>query len=221
MFIGHKLGLAVLASIRDTYNSVHYGTQAPRFAERVWIDPRRVSRVVRDSNFRRPDSARVIGGDWDERAADIRQWGKFIECERHWREGVTWQETGLIQALIERIAQEGPINGYRCSADVNRRYDELDSIYRHVRSSRELHSMRELAMQRFRGWGDMLIHVGHGLELLLGRGGHHRFAVARCLDLELVPAQIGVIHRTAVESWSELCVRSNERPQTARGNYSD
>lgn len=169
--LGSRLGLAALACARDTKYATRYGAGAPRFAERVWIDPRQVSRVVRDPRFRRPVSARVVDGDWDEHAMEIEQWGKFIACQRHWTEGVAWEDTGLIGSLTERLALRGPIDGLSRPSDVSRRYTELDKIYGRVQAMSELLSMKELAMQTFRGWGDILIHVGRGPELLLGRGG--------------------------------------------------
>lgn len=210
--LGSRLGLTALACARDTKNAIRYGAAAPRFAERVWIDPRQVSRVVRDPRFRRPVSARVVDGDWDQRAMEIEQWGKFIACQRHWKEGVAWEDTGLIDALTERLELRGPIDGLSRPSDASRRYEELDEIYGRVQATSELLSMKELAMQTFRGWGDILIHVGRGPELLLGRGGQHRFSIARCLDLHLVPAQLGAIHPAVLTTWSESCIRSDDRP---------
>ncbi len=207
-----RTALRVLAFTRDAGNIVRYGSTAPRFAERMWIDPNLVSRVVRDSQFGRPQSARVIGGVWDEQAHEIREWSKFRACEQHWRGGLAWEETGLIASAIERL-RSGPFDGCRSAADIKRRYRELDAIYETVESSRRLASMKEFGDDAFRGWGDMLIHVGRGPELLLGRGGHHRFAMARCLELRSVPAQIGVVHSGAIDSWEQLCIRSESRPK--------
>ena len=208
----------MLAGMRDLHNVARYGTSGPRFAERVWVDPRTVSRVVRDSRFRRPQSARVMPGDWDLHAESIDSWEKFVAWERHWKYGVTWEATGRIESVVLRIAAEGAIDGMKNASDVIRRYDELDSIYASVRESGRLLSVREVGGDSFRGWGDILVHVGRGPELLLGRGGQHRFAMARHLGLDLVPAQLGAIHPAVIDSWAQCCIRSSERPHPRCGN---
>lgn len=212
---GRRLGLAALACARDTTNVIRFGTGAPRFAERIWIDPNRVKRVSHDPGLRRPQSAKVIGGDWDKTAETLGKWDKYNACISHWTHGVSWEDTGIIAALTEQIHTTGPVDGLKQPKDVVERYRKLDTIFCSIAQRGQLASVREHGEHLFRAWGDILIHVGRGPEAILGRGGHHRLAIAHCLGLEVAPAQIGCVHPSALASWTDIVVRSNNRPATA------
>jgi hypothetical protein len=44
------------------------------------------------------------------------------------------------------------------------------------------------------------INLDGGLTPIYGGGGMHRFAMAKILNLEIIPAQLGVVHRLVIDS---------------------
>ena len=59
--------------------------------------------------------------------------------------------------------------------------------------------------------GGILLHVARDGTLLRSGGAGHRFAIARLLNLPEIPAQIGAIHREAVDNGVLASLRRTSR----------
>ena len=146
-------------------------------------------------------------------AYPLEGWQKLDACKRHWIDGWTWEESGQIDAVMRKILIHGEVDGCRTRRDVLVRYEALDRIFDEVRQSGVLKSSSEIRYELgLRGSRDMLIHVGRNSELFIGRGGQHRFAIAVCLGLPIIPAQVGVVHKRAVSQWDRQAIRSASPP---------
>lgn len=184
---------------RDARNLVRHGTAAPRWGELIWVDPETVNTFV--SSHNRSYTGQVIGGDWDLAAEPLEEHEKFVACSEHWSEGTPWEETGIIDLIVEEIEQHGSKDGCTTRDEVVARYQQLDQIFEQVRAEKRLRTRRELDPDAYREVGGIYIHIDRHNLPVFGNGGCHRLAIAQVLGLDIIPAQVGVVHEGALGSW--------------------
>lgn len=88
--------------------------------------------------------------------------------------------------------------------DIIARYQRVDTLFQQVKEERVLRSRKEVKKNAFREQGGIIIHIGPGGKLFFGQGGHHRFAIAKILNIEYIPAQIGCVHVSAISELKKL-----------------
>lgn len=188
--------------LRDGWNRLYWGPGAPRFAERIHVDPR----ACRDSlrlGSQTVSSGRVVRDAGRFSAVrPTREEPLIAGCLRHWVKGVDWDGTGLPELVAEQVRANGVQDRCRSVADVRARYQRLDGLFDAVRDEGRLKCRTELG-----GWremGGILIHVGADGRLYFGGNGNHRLALALALGLESIPAQLGTIHVDALEQLPDL-----------------
>lgn len=188
---------------RDWENRRRWGRDAPRWGQRIWIDPRMCNEAT-IRVFTRADSGRILGGSWDRETVSAEDHWKARTARLHWEDGVPWEETGAYEGMLRLIAERGrPVDGCSTLSDVVRRYGRLDALFERMRRERRLLTRSELPGVSFREYQGVYVHVGRG-GVLFGRGGIHRFMIARLLGLSRVPAQLGAVHSDAVGHFSEM-----------------
>lgn len=213
--VGAAVGLSrvgVGATRLDLANRRAFGPRAPRYAERIWLDPLACNFAVAPGAVGRAHTGQVIDNDWDLQAHPVTSSVKVKAAELHWRDGVPWEETGVYEHMLELIEERGKADGCRTLEDVIARYKRLDVMFEQMVSEGRLRSRPELQKRGFRAKGEVYIHVGRGPQLLFGGGGCHRFAAARIAGLRSIPAQLGVVHAGALADWETVVVRSARRP---------
>lgn len=181
--------------VRGVTNRVRFGKGAPRPNERLWIDPASVEHALDGLPVR---SGYVIGR-WPP--VDPVPFENHVHVRfalAHWRDGVPWEETGAYDYMLERIRIRGQQDGCRDLSDVKRRYQRLDELFETARREGRLRTRTELDSAARGEDGGILIHIGPGGEAAIGDGGKHRLAIARLLELPIVPARIGYVHRDAL-----------------------
>lgn len=184
---------------RDLGNVVRYGWQnAPRTFERIWIDPKSVRFYVVDTGFSRADSGRVIGGEWDRVLEPFDQQYKVKACRQHFLENVSWEETGVYDMMLDRIAERGVFDGCRNRDDVVKRYQDIDRLHESLAREEGVKTQQQLHPKTLREKGGIHIHISRAGEPLFAGGGFHRLAIARLIGLPRIPAQLGVVHEQAV-----------------------
>ena len=188
--------------LRDVLNRMTGGRDAPRAQERIWIDPRQVSRIYTRNpavtpDFRRRHSAMVIGGDWDRATEPLETSWKIAGCLAHFRDGTPWEETGIFQRMQAAIRERGQFDSCRTMDDIRARYHGIDRLFHHIR----MNGYRDETIRFFgipRLPGGVFVHIGRDGAPIFGAIGNHRMAVARALGLQRIPAQLGVVHPDAV-----------------------
>lgn len=184
---------------RDARNLIRHGTAAPRWGELVWVDPEAVTSFV--SSHNRSYTGQVIGGDWDLATVPLIEHEKFVACHQHWVEGMPWEETGIIDLIVEDIEQYGSKDGCTTREEVVSRYHQLDDIFEQVKEEKRLRTRQEVDPKAYREVGGIYIHIDRKDSPVFGNGGCHRLAIAHVVGLENVPAQVGVVHEEALGSW--------------------
>lgn len=191
----------------DVFNRFRFGSQAPRYAERIWVNPAQCQYYIEAADLAahfgssvRQLSGRVVA-DWPsslEQSFDKHP--KLTYCWSHWRDGKSWDDAGAIGFMLGRIAVSptGVTDQCRTPKDVERRFESLDAIWAEVKGRGSLPSRRDLVPDNFREVGGVLMHVGPGGEPVFSGAGCHRFAMALMLDVPF-PAQLGVVHVSALD----------------------
>jgi 5-carboxymethyl-2-hydroxymuconate isomerase len=186
---------------RWIWNVLRFGTKAPRPNERVWVDPARVLYALGGVPVR---SGQVID-QWPP--ADPVPFDDHVHVRfalAHWRDGVSWEDTGAFAYMLDQISRRGRQDGCFDLDDVKTRYRRLDELFETVRREGRLRTMSELDPRARNEDGGILIHIGPAGEPAIGDSGKHRMTIAKVLGLEIVPARIGYVHRDAVPLLPQL-----------------
>jgi hypothetical protein len=193
-------------AITDATNRLRFGQDAPQVAQLIWVDPAACSSALNSTSALGPDpssfSGHVVGGDWDLEVRPVEEVQKIAFGLRHWREGVPWAETGAYEHMTRLISERGrPVDRCETLADIIARYERLDEIYLEALREGRLKARAELSPSAFRERTGILVHISRNTTPIFGGSSHNRFAMALALDLPVIPAQLGAVHRQAVGSW--------------------
>lgn len=184
--------------LRDCSNLIRFGRDAFLAGQRVWIVPREIRKEVRLA-YSRAHTATIRGGSWDEYSRPVESNPVYSEMRRLLQSVGMMQVSGAEVQGFENLGlgtQDAARMSIETSPASNR--EGLLRLITDVRSLGRLRTREELG--GFREFYGVYIHIGRTGEALFGRGGQHRFAIARLLDLPLIPAQIGIVHDCAVRN---------------------
>lgn len=197
---------------KDFGNIVKYGWHAPRFAERLYICPSScwMSHKVfmpwqihsgtvvsiwpyNDSDLYPAVESRTVDSKTD--AARI-----VNSCIEHWENQVPWSETPVYQFIFEALKKDGHFSpaGVSSLEDLNRRYQDLDDLFKQARKDRCLNVTGRRNGKALRGEDSTMIHIAPDGRMIVAGMGLHRFSIALILNLPQMPAQIGVVSREAI-----------------------
>lgn len=186
----------------DRKNIKTYGELAPLFAERIWVRTSELELALRVQNSKA--SAKVINS-WPDRTPENVTKIRTIEaCLRHWRDGISWEESGIYELMLEAIRRHGKMDRMKSLEDIRRRYQELDELYDTVQANGSLSTRQDLNPRNFREEGGILVHLGPEGKPYFGKKGHHRLAAAIAAGLPKIPAQLGVVHIDALSALNQF-----------------
>jgi hypothetical protein len=189
------------ASLQDARNRRLYGTGAPRYAERLWIDPL----AVRLCAGALHGSGTVVHGEWSMKGhVDIDDDAVLRDAIAHWAHGVPWEETEEVSRMEALIARKGPAKGCSSRADILARCAALDALFERIASEGRVRPRTEVERRAFREHGGIGMHIGPDGMLIRAQNGRHRFAIARVLGLPRIPVRIGRVHLSALECVEQL-----------------
>ena len=189
--------------LRDLVARARHGPDAPRIAERLHVAPRAIRTALRPTasgrlELSRRDSGKVIGGDWDLRVMPLDEMDKIAVLNRRYRDGVDWHEAGGVALMMELIAKRGVCDGCRTLPEVEARYRGVDRLHAELSASRSMRTRAELLGLSFREKRGIYVHIGRDGQPIFGGGGCHRLGIARLLDLDRIPVQVGAVHPLAI-----------------------
>jgi hypothetical protein len=184
---------------RDILNIIRYGRGAPKYAERIWVDPKALRYALHGPGHYIACSGKVASIEGLLKPVDLRRTPRVSSCFAHWVDGVPWQETHDYSVTLKAV-----LNGKkwaRCNTEQEllERYRKLDRIFDETKNLGRIKTRRELEPRTFREEGGVLICLGKGGEPLL-YNGFHRFSIALILELPVIPAQLGYVDPTALDS---------------------
>ena len=199
--------------LRDQWNRLRYGPDAPLSDECIWVDPLSVTHRYtggKDLDLRRYNSGQVISGDWDLSRGPVKENEKERSCRLHFIEGMPWSETPIFQRLLREIEAGGTPDGLTGRDDLDARYARLDALW-DMAKREGLRPRAELPDHFRREHGGILLHLARDGTLLRSGGAMHRFAIARLLRLPVIPAQLGAVHPEALKAGYLARLRQDPR----------
>ncbi len=128
---------------------------------------------------------------------------KIKACIEHWKEGKSWEDTGIYDFTMKSIEKTGkPVGGCTTFEEVVEKYEALDRIFDFVSGGGKIHS----------NFGnDSIIHIGPNGDFLFGGGAHHRTAIAHILEVD-IPVRPFLIHEDQKSAFAKLALRiANEK----------
>lgn len=184
----------------DFRNVLRHGWGAPRVNQRLFVDPAEIGHATAHWRFDRTESGHVAGGDWDLDLVPVERLAKVRLVARRMQENLSWEEVGLYRLMMRLIekSRSGTYDGCRTLDDVVLRYERLDALIADLGAGGAFLDGR--ALGHVREHGGVLVHVGREGQVIFGRTGCHRLAVARTLGLPAIPVLLGVVHADALHS---------------------
>lgn len=197
---------------RDIKNYIKHGPSAPKFAERIWIIPDDKTMFLTAASMRKyigmsnqEASGRVIEFSWPvEKAIPVCKLTKIKMCLEHWRNGISWEDTGIYEYMEKMILEYGEHDGCKNTDDLIKRYEKLDILFEQARQEGRLRTWEELNPNHADKRRDSgFVHIGPKGKHYWAGAGQHRLAIGYILKIPL-PAQIGCIHFSALPYLHQL-----------------
>jgi len=159
----------------------------------VQVSPDEIQRYT--SKFGKWESVGLIAdGEWDKKASPVTDMKKYNAVEQHFYNGISWEDTGIIDYLYNRIAeQERELDGCRTRDDVVERYKHIDNVYEDIRKNgynETKHSSHNY----------VAVHIGRDGELIFAGSGYHRLAICKIANIKKIPVWIRGRH----EQWQQI-----------------
>ncbi len=216
-----SLNLVLSAAVRRFFrfylngkNRIRFGSDAPKCGELVWVVPDEEMMFLTDNKpgavFGVPKwkgTGRVINSDWPvEDACRIIELPKIRMCVEHWKNGVSWENTGIYERFMSEIRESGQYRRYGFSGieEVKARYQNLDKVFEQARQDGRLRREDEITIDGFRGKaGYGSVHVGPSGTLYWSGGAQHRLGIAYILQVPM-PARLGVVHVRGISRLRDL-----------------
>lgn len=201
-----KIGTRIQYYSRDIKNISKYGLSAPRYNERIWVDPRKIEfmidrdEVKRVSGYHRSQASAVVI-DWDEvqDMKPITDEFRIQYCYSHWKEGKTWEELGVIDHMSKSKKY-----GSWPRQKIKARFEMLDQAFKETKSEQRLKTRQEIDTTNFRESGGILVHIAKNGQPVFGGNGFHRLAISKVLELEKIPACIGLVDKNSIQFLDDL-----------------
>jgi hypothetical protein len=190
----------------DGANRLKFGAAAPRYGERIWVNPYFCEHYIESADLRaflrtrvRRLSGHVISAWPEALQQELGQNPKLNYCRARWLEGKSWADAGAVDFMMSKIAAspEGVSDNCRTREDVQQRFEALDDIWARVKREGHLPTRKELLPGNFREVGGIMMHIGPGGAPVFSGAGCHRFAMALILGKPF-PAQLGIVHESAL-----------------------
>jgi len=187
----------------DVFNYLKYGKFAPKYAQQITMK-------VTDCNLALPAFAKssrrysgiVRGGDWDKNAIPIKDNEKIAACINRFSMGIDWEDTNIIRKMSIHLTKNKTFDNCSSYEDIIERYEKLDSVFEQIKKEKRVRSAKELGLG-FRESGGIYVHINRNGDPIIA-GGFHRFAMAYVLNLDTVPAMIGMVHKNALPSFTRF-----------------
>jgi len=141
----------------------------------------------------------ILSGDWDIYKQNYEKDRVFVSLKQHYRKGKDWENTDYGHHLWLRGKIRNKDNYFA------KRVNSIEKTHESVREHGIIkqHTLKGKEKERpeykNRPW-DININIGRNGELIYNNYGHNRFAMARLLGLDEIPAFVVVRHK----QWMEI-----------------
>jgi hypothetical protein len=199
---------------RHAYRRLRGVAVARRMRNGVWFDPTRLL-LVPPSRIRHAmvsqydkwtDLGKVRDGDWDLARKPVDDLPVVRAFRDHFLHGVPWSRTEFYRGVVDSIRAGHPRWGCRTPEEYDRRCEALDALHAAITRG-GYRTQAELAGSGATDGGPppppaVLDEVSVCIDRdgrFVFQDGRHRFALARVLDLPLIPVLVTVRHARWVD----------------------
>ena len=200
-----KIGLKLQVYLKDLKNRLRYGMDAPMYMERIWVDPNQITHMIsREEVFRvtgiHRNRASGVIVDWDRvnEKIPIMEDFRMQYCFKHWKDGHSWDKIGVFDYMTQTKAY-----GEWPRKKIEDRFRMLDQAFEETKKSGRLKTREEINPGNFREEDGILVHIAKDGEIIFGGNGFHRLAIAQVLQLDVIPACVGLVDRDAIPHLKE------------------
>jgi hypothetical protein len=191
---------------KDLLNKIVYGPSAPLFKERIWVDPRKIEYMIG-----RDEILKVTGLHRSKASGVVVDWSKIDDirpifdefriqyCYEHWKNGKSWEELGVIDFMSNTKSY-----GSWPRQKIIARFEMLDQAFEETKKTGRLKTREEIDPSNFRESQGILVHIGENGEVFFGGNGFHRLSIAKVLELEKIPACVGIVDRDSIKSLKQF-----------------
>jgi hypothetical protein len=181
-----------------------YGPTAPKYAERIWIEPNKMHHVIHNNS-------RLIATICSGFVTDIDRFftyqpfnetQEFKSSVAHWIEGIPWENTRDYIIKLEGIKRRQFWIGCKSEEELRLRFMRLDRIFNETKQNLRLKTREELDSKAYREEGGIIVCIGKNGEPILF-DGYHRLSIALILNLLIIPAQLGTVDNRALDRLEE------------------
>lgn len=136
----------------------------------------------------RVDTGSIELGDWDRNLSPVEEKPRFRAVYSRYRDGCSWEETGIIDYYYDRIEECGRYDGCYSREDVEHRYQLIDQMYESMQTD-------GYRVEEIDHWLDHIcVHITRNGEVVHAGNGNHRLAIAQVLELDTIPVRVVVRH---------------------------
>lgn len=190
------------------WNSRQHSAVADPF-KIIHVDPALITRVTgrgpNPGRFKWRDIGKVQGGNWDKSENQFEILPVVQALRQRFDEGKDWDDIEFIRNVIAE-SQRGHViwRGCASDADVRAACAQVDELYEAIQNQGYL-SKQELLNQNasspnkyvegdgFERYDEVLVDIGRDGEFLFV-DGRHRLAIAKILDVDVIPVRISARH---------------------------
>lgn len=188
----------------DTIRRLFYGFDCwPYKDEIIYINPREIVGKVDPKCMRRfkikafCNNSSVTADVLTRKLkyVDIYHTGFYQSLYMHFVEGSQWSDTPTYKALLKKIKDGNPSHDAPDESQLNTRYKRIDIIFKDIVKKQWMsENKKDLVM----------ISIAEDGSFFWGPDGRHRVAMALIAGLDLMPARVGFIHPSAIETFKKV-----------------
>ena len=133
----------------------------------------------------------VIGGDWDRKETEFSDVFIYDSFEKHFIDGVPWEETQYVQRVAEFYEERDKFKGYDSFEEFQaNRLPFLDDLYKKIASGK-YRTQLELGGSIF---NELTVNIGRDGEIYFNSNGAHRLTMSKLAGVDQIPALVMVRH---------------------------
>lgn len=155
--------------------------------------------VTRITGLHRSKASGVIV-DWSEveNIKPITNEFRIQYCYKHWKEGKSWKELGVIDHMSKaKKYKDWP------RKKIEARFEMLDRAFQQTKREGRLKTRKEMNPNNFREEDGILVHIGTDGQPYFGGNGFHRLAISKVLELDKIPVCVGLVDRDSIKYLDE------------------
>jgi hypothetical protein len=186
---------------QDIKNKLKYGLNAPLHLERIWINPQQINSFIPKEEIKRitgknrqESSGMIIDGSEIRVMTPLEEDFRFRYSRERWKENKEWHEIGVFEYMKTETIKYVDYS----QAQLEVRYETFDKLFEEIKKDGRIKTRQEINPSNFREQDGILVHIGKDGELFFGGIGFHRFSIAKVLDLQIIPACIGLVDKNSI-----------------------